>query len=174
MSQSGTRPWQPLSCAILSPMDDHQDHHVVRQVDPDFARGVSEEPLLALARQVLASEGVEPGTELSVLITDDETIRDLNQRFRDVDEPTDVLSFGLEDGEEFATPSENGRQLGEVVISFPTAQRQAEEAGHAVERELCHLLVHGILHILGHDHEAPDEAREMHAKEEALLGGWRH
>lgn len=150
------------------------DHHVVLQVDPDFAGRLSEEPLVALARQVLVEEGVGPATELSVLITDDATIRDLNKRFRGIDEATDVLSFGLDNGEEFATPLESNRQLGEVVISFPMALRQAQEAGHAIDRELLHLLVHGTLHILGYDHETPDETREMQAKEESLLPGWRH
>ncbi len=150
------------------------DYQVAIGIEPAFQDNVSERALVRLAGRVLASEGVQPGAELSVRITDDETIRDLNKRFRDVDEPTDVLSFGLEGSEEFATPQNSHRQLGEVVISFTTAQKQAEEAGHAVDRELLHLLVHGILHILGFDHETPDETREMHAKEEDLLGGWRH
>ena len=150
------------------------NYRVAISVEPVFQDSASEQDLVHLAGRVLASEGVEPGAELSVLITDDETIRGLNQRFRDVDEPTDVLSFELEGNEAFATPQESHRQLGEVVISFPTALRQAEEAGRAIDRELLHLLVHGILHILGHDHETPDEAREMHAKEENLLGGWQH
>ncbi len=150
------------------------EHAVDVTVEQAFDAKVEIEPLIALARQVLVSEGVEQGAALSVLITDDETIRDLNQRFRDVDEPTDVLSFGLESSEAFATPQGSRRQLGEVVISFPTASRQAEEAAHAVDRELLHLLAHGILHILGYDHETPVETQEMHTKEEALLGGWQH
>jgi probable rRNA maturation factor len=69
------------------------------------------------------------------------------------------------------TPPGSGRQLGEIVISYPTAARQAQEAGHPVDEELAHLLVHGVLHLLGHDHQSPAEARRMRAREEALLGG---
>ncbi|MCH8162442.1 MAG: rRNA maturation RNase YbeY [Chloroflexi bacterium] len=126
------------------------------------------------ANKVLAAEQVAPESELSVFVTDDETVRDLNRRFRHIDEPTDVLSFGLDDGPAFATPPDSANQAGEVVISFPTALQQARDAGHDVELELLHLLTHGVLHILGYDHEAPDDARKMQAKEELLLDGWRH
>ena len=64
--------------------------------------------------------------------------------------------------------------MGEIVISYPTAARQAEEAGHTVDEELAHLLVHGILHLLGYDHESRADARRMRAREEALLGRAAH
>ena len=79
------------------------------------------------------------------------------------------------DGEEgFVTPPESAKQLGQVVIAFPTALRQAEEAGHDIGVELAHLLAHGILHLLGYDHEAAAEAKLMRSKEEALLGDVAH
>ncbi len=143
-------------------------------VESTFAEQVAERGLEEQASKVLASERVAPESELSVLVTDDATIHDLNRRFRDIDEPTAVLSFGLDDGPAFATPPDSAQQAGEVVISFPTALQQAREAGHDVELELLHLLTHGVLHILGYDHEAPDDARKMHAKEELLLAGWSH
>ena len=143
-------------------------------VESTFMQQVAPRSLEDQASRVLAAEQVSPGSELSVFVTDDETIRDLNRRFRHIDEPTDVLSFGLDDGPAFATPPDSANQAGEVVISYPTALQQAEEAGHNVELELLHLLTHGVLHILGYDHETPDDARKMHEKEELLLDGWRH
>ena len=152
---------------------------ILVRIEPAFADLVSERPVEQIARTVLESEGVDTGSALSVVITDDETVQDLNRRFRDLDETTDVLSFGLtssglDGGADFATPPGTRRQLGEVVISFPTARRQAEEAGHEVLDELLHLLTHGILHILGYDHEQPDEAEAMRKKEESVLQGWQH
>ena len=139
-------------------------------IEPSFARQVRRRSLAALARQALAAEGAPAPTELSIAVTDDETMRDLNLRYRNIDAPTDVLSFRLDSDDGFVTPPESRRSLGEIVISYPTAARQAEEAGHAVDEELAHLVVHGVLHLLGYDHESPVEARAMRAREEALLG----
>ena len=87
-----------------------------------------------------------------------------------IDRPTDVLSFALADGtDEFALPPGVPRELGDVVVSYPRAVAQAEEYGHSVERELAYLVVHGVLHILGHDHELPAEQAAMRAREEAAL-----
>ncbi len=144
------------------------------RIEPAYAELVSDGPIGQLARRILESEGVDSDSELSVIITDDETVQGLNLRYRDKDEPTDVLSFGLDEDAGFATPPGTRRQLGEVVISFPTAIRQAEDASQEVHDELLHLLAHGILHILGYDHEQPDEARAMRTKEEAVLKGWQH
>lgn len=144
-------------------------HRVVLHIDPAFGRSLRRRALRSLARRVLAAEDVSGPVELSIAFTDDETVRDLNRRYRHEDAATDVLSFGLEGSGGF--PAATGpRPLGEVVISYPTARRQAEAAGHGVEEELAHLLVHGILHLLGYDHERPAEARRMRAREEALLG----
>lgn len=107
-----------------------------------------------------------PDSEVHVLITDDERIRDLNRRFRDVDRATDVLSFP--DGD--VLPS--GRTLlGEIVISLPTARRQASELGHDEVRELSELILHGVLHLIGYDHEndrGQMNALELELREEVL------
>jgi probable rRNA maturation factor len=99
-------------------------------------------------------------TELSVLITDDSTIRELNRKFRDKDKPTDVLSFPM--GDEVA-----GRYLlGDIVISYETASRQATLMGHTVEEEIRRLLIHGFVHLLGYDHEInPEEEKRFFEKE---------
>jgi len=117
----------------------------------------------------MAAENVIEGAGLSIVITNDRAVRDLNRRFVGIDEPTDVLSFPLKGKRPFVTSSAGARQVGEVVIAFPTAARQARRAGHSVDDELAHLLVHGILHILGYDHDRPRQERRMRAREDELL-----
>ncbi len=104
--------------------------------------------------------------ELSIVLTDDLHIRSLNRDFRQKDAPTDVLSFGQLEGEPFVTPVPH---LGDLVISLETAARQAEDRGHPLEAELRILLVHGLMHLLGHDHMEADERARMAAAEDALL-----
>jgi probable rRNA maturation factor len=110
---------------------------------------------------------------LGVAITDDATIYELNRRFLGIDEPTDVLSFGLggQGGRPFALPPGEVASLGEVIVSYPAAARQAEEQGHSVQSEVSHLLVHGILHLLGYDHEGPEDERLMRQRAEEIVAG---
>lgn len=106
--------------------------------------------------------------ELSILITDDEEIHALNREYRTVDRPTDVLSFSQVEGEGHLTRT---RLLGDVVISWETAERQAQEMKESFIDEMKRLLVHGLLHLLGYDHEEGEEsANEMSALEERYLG----
>ena len=112
------------------------EYAISSSIDPQFVAHTSVEALEAQASRVLASEPALAESELSIVVTDDVTIQELNQRFRDVNEPTDVLSFGHEDGSDFAAPPGSPPQLGEVVISYPTAQRQAQEAGHDVSSDM--------------------------------------
>jgi len=104
--------------------------------------------------------------ELSVVLTDDPHIQCLNRDFREKDAPTDVLSFGQLEGEPFVTPIPH---LGDLVISVETAARQAKERGHSVEAEVRILLVHGLMHLLGHDHMEAEERTLMAQAEDALL-----
>lgn len=102
-----------------------------------------------------------PGGELSIVVTTDREIRKLNRQWRGKDEATDVLSF--EQDPKLGL-------LGDVVISLDTARRQAREGGRPLSEELERLLAHGVLHLLGHDHQKPAEARKMAKAEAALLG----
>lgn len=120
----------------------------------------------ALAINCLAALG-KSDHELSILLTDDERIQALNSEYRGKDAPTDVLSFGQMEGEPFASPIP---MLGDLVISLETAQRQADAMGHPLAAEVRILMVHGVLHLLGHDHIEPGERNEMAAAEDALLG----
>ncbi len=105
--------------------------------------------------------------EISILLTDDDEIHSLNQTYRGIDRPTDVLSFSQSEGD-FGDIEPD--MLGDVVISVDTAGRQALEKGHSMERELDTLLIHGILHLAGYDHENNEkEAEEMEAEEAKIL-----
>jgi len=138
------------------------------------ADGIDLAALEALAQRVMEGEAVAPGTGLSVLITGDDEIRDLNRRFLGVDEPTDVLSFP-DEADHFVTGADEEPYLGDIAISLPTARRQAEQLGHSLDAELAHLLVHGILHLCGYDHEQGGEPeRIMRAREEHYLGEIEH
>ncbi|MCC7372112.1 MAG: rRNA maturation RNase YbeY [Chloroflexi bacterium] len=128
----------------------------------------------AVCEAALRGEGVSGPVVLTVTLVDDEEIRQINQQHRGIDKATDVLSFPLLEADDeadgrFLLPPDVPRELGDVIVSYPRAVEQAEEYGHSVERELAYLIVHGVLHIMGHDHEAPDEQATMRAREEAAL-----
>ena len=127
----------------------------------------------------LDAEGVETPCEVNVLITDDEGIHQINLEQRDIDRPTDVLSFPMfeylpgqppvEDAD--ADPATGLTPLGDMVISLERCRAQAEEFGHSVERELCYLAVHSVLHLLGYDHmDDGPQKQQMRQREEAILG----
>jgi probable rRNA maturation factor len=109
-----------------------------------------------------------PDSELSVAIVGDLTIRRLNRDYLGRDKPTNVISFAMQEGD---FPGLNPQMLGDVVISSDTAAREAEEGGGSYEARLTFLLLHGILHLTGYDHErsGEDEARRMEAKERELF-----
>lgn len=132
------------------------------------------------AKAALASADPLGVTDVSVVIADDETLHDLNLRFRGFDEPTDVLSFGEEsdpslteagadESPAFPYPPEDSRSLGEIVLSYPLALRQAGEHNVRVEEEVALLIVHGVLHLLGHDHAEPNEEAAMKTLENQAL-----
>jgi probable rRNA maturation factor len=149
------------------------DHltNIAIQVAPRFRANVDEGTLRRVAIEVLSQEGVKGETELSLIITDDEAIRELNHRFRGVDAPTDVLAFGAGGEEHFVMAPEGPPYLGDVVISCQRALAQAEELGHTVGEELKLLVIHGILHLLGYDHQGEADARKMRKKEEHIMSG---
>lgn len=147
------------------------------QVAHRFRGEVDERGLHRVAAEVLRLEEVAEGTELSLVITGDEAICELNRRFRDVDAPTDVLAFGSGAEKRFVSVPENHPYLGDVVISYQRALAQAEEIGHAVAKELSLLVIHGVLHLLGYDHQEEATARKMREKEERIwsasqMAGW--
>lgn len=141
------------------------------EIDERFQAHVSESWVRDVVIETLASQGVSVPLEMGVVITDDEGIRKLNNTYRGIDDATDVLSFALlEDGAgPFVSPPDGVLHLGDVIISYPRAVEQASEHDHPVQRELALLLVHGVLHLLGHEHEEPEDESRMRAEEERVL-----
>jgi probable rRNA maturation factor len=129
-----------------------------------------EERLLDDAGRILLALGWGDG-ELSIVLGTDDFIQGLNRDYRSKDEPTDVLSFAMQEEteSEWDSGAIDENVLGDVVISLETAARQAREQGHVLHTELQVLLVHGILHLLGFDHLEPEEAVEMRTEEDRLL-----
>ena len=126
--------------------------------------GVNGRALVATARRLLAAVG-EREAALSLSLVNDDSMRLINHKYRGKDAATDVLSFPLED-EPAAVPAE--RLLGDVVISVDTARRQADAYAAPLQRELYRLLIHGLLHLKGHDHEEAGERRIMRREERRL------
>ena len=125
-------------------------------------------------RAALALEGFDPAVcEVSVSLASRVKIKALNKQYRMKDEATDVLSFPFYDGlaelRAAVLESQTPVLFGDIVICREIAERQAEEYGHSVERELGYLFVHGVLHLMGYDHDDEEERRVMRAKEEAVL-----
>jgi probable rRNA maturation factor len=126
--------------------------------------------LRRVAGSVMAAEGVAPAVEIEVVLADEATVRDLNRLYRGKDEPTDVLSFAAMEGEAFLASPDEAPTLGEIVICLPVAESQARASGRTVAGEVSHLLTHGLLHLLGYDHEEDEaESRRMKAREDELL-----
>lgn len=119
---------------------------------------------------VLREEKFEGNAEVCVTFVDNEEIHRLNREFREKDSATDVLSFPLgENGIYDVNPDTGAKQLGDVVISLERAEEQAAEFGHSLQREVCYLTVHSMLHLLGYDHMEPDEKAVMRKKEEGVM-----
>jgi probable rRNA maturation factor len=130
-----------------------------------------------VVEKVLAYEECEEDYEVSISFVGDEEMRSLNNEYRGIDKETDVLSFPMVEfmGEEIEEEDENTEYideeiaLGDIVISMRSVREQAEDYGHSINRELAFLLVHGMLHLLGYDHEDEATEKEMFEKQEAIL-----
>jgi probable rRNA maturation factor len=117
------------------------------------------------ANAALEHESISLDSELSIILTNDERLHELNLNYLGIDAPTDVLSFPASEMD----PETGARYVGDILISIPRAQTQAEAAGHPLESEVQLLVVHGVLHLLGHDHaEAEEKARMWKAQSEIL------
>ena len=137
----------------------------------DGEQPVQAERFIEAAELVLQNEGLDPAfCEISVTFVDDETIREINRENRGVDSVTDVLSFPQFD-DLAEIDQKRPYLLGDVVLCTAQAQRQAEEFGHSVDRELVYLFVHSMCHLVGYDHMTEEEKAEMRAAEEAVMAG---
>ena len=150
-------------------------------VDIDFAESCAEwrrqlpevEALCAAAaRAALVAAGAATApAELSLVLADDALVRTLNQRWRGQDKPTNVLSFAAEEGPAPAVPAPLPRLLGDVVLAYETVAAEAVAQGKPLADHLRHLVVHGVLHLVGFDHMEEEEAERMEALETRILAG---
>lgn len=139
--------------------------------EPD--QGLDEALWQGHAEAAAKALGLGDSDHWGLSFTDEAEIQALNAEHRGFDKPTDVLSFALDDGFDMPLPpealAELGHQLGDVVVCVPIARRQAEERGHAFEAELALLVVHGLLHLLGEDHDTPKKKAHMWARQGEAL-----
>jgi probable rRNA maturation factor len=143
---------------------------IVVRADSAYRKKIDSRRLREAAQKTLAHESAPSRAEITLVITGDDEIRDLNRQYRDVDAPTDVLSFAEAEADaRFVAAPDESAYLGDGVISYPRAVAQAVSAGHSVADELLLLVVHGVLHLLGHDHASRAEKRKMWAAQKEIL-----
>ena len=128
-----------------------------------------EQDFTAIIEQALKTLGIEDDVEVSCVLVDDERIHEINREYRHIDRSTDVISFAMEDNDQFYVEG-MPRTLGDIFISVDHAKKQAEEYGHSLRREMCFLFTHGILHLLGYDHMTDEQENEMFGLQDQILG----
>jgi probable rRNA maturation factor len=141
--------------------------------DNAFEGCVPEKWLRDIAGQVLSCEG-KNDIEMGILVTGQERMQELNNQYLKEDHPTDVLSFSMlesieGEGINFPVPPDKLQHLGEVIISYPQALKQAEEHNHPIKTEMATLLIHGILHLLGYDHDMATSEARMKTRERVIF-----
>jgi len=130
--------------------------------------------LQSVAEQVLVAQDAGSGVELGLVITNQERVQQLNRSYLGKDEPTDVLAFSTREEIDaelppFVQPPDGMLHLGEVIISYPQAVIQAEGHRHSVKREIAILIIHGVLHLLGYEHDKPELERQMKTREKEIM-----
>lgn len=128
-----------------------------------------EQDFTAIIEQALKTLGIEDDVEVSCVLVDDERIHEINREYRHIDRSTDVISFAMEDNDQFYVEG-MPRTLGDIFISVDHVKKQAEEYGHSLRREMCFLFTHGILHLLGYDHMTDEQEKEMFGLQDQILG----
>ena len=133
--------------------------------NPDLEKKLNQKLLERAALATLMQQSAPQDATLSILLTDDAQIQSLNRDYRGVDTPTDVLSFDVHERD----PETGYLYLGEIIVSMPYAAKQATKNGHPLEAEIQLLIVHGVLHLLGHDHAQVEEKEKMWEAQAAIL-----
>jgi len=142
---------------------------ITLEIAKGFRSLIEFRPVECAVDAVLQHQSAHPNADLSIVITGDEQIHELNRQFRCVDAPTDVLAFPAG----HTDPESGSLYLGDVLISYPRASAQAERGGHSVADEIQLLVVHGTLHLLGHDHTSPEDKAKMWGAQAEVLRGLR-
>ncbi|MGF1507166.1 MAG: rRNA maturation RNase YbeY [Chloroflexi bacterium] len=146
------------------------DYTIYVTVEGDYH--IDQDAVWWAAWYALQAGGAEAPIAIGVTVTTDEQIRDLNHDYAGIDEVTDVLSFPA-DAEPYNVEPDEPPYFGDVIIAYPTAERQASERGHTVHNELQMLTIHGALHLLGYDHDSPDNKAIMWALESSAMDALR-
>ena len=166
-----------FSAIIMLMNQDTVKHEVNIFVELKFRTSIKKTWLKKVAAEILRELSLSTPSEIGIVVTNDKAIQRLNKAYRNKDGPTDVLSFYMvpedvnsKQKQQFIAAPDGFSHLGEVVISYPRAELQAAERGHDVKHEIMLLSVHGVLHLLGYDHEkSAAEAKRMKAKETMIL-----
>jgi len=146
-------------------------------IDEDLEGCLEVSWLQSVAEQVLVAQEAGADVEMGLVIASQERVQQLNKSYRGKDEPTDVLAFSMLPAEQipgadfppFVIPPDGVRHLGEVIISYPQAVIQAGEHQHSIKKEIAILIIHGVLHLLGYEHDKPELERLMRAREAEIL-----
>jgi probable rRNA maturation factor len=138
---------------------------IMLEIAEGYQLSVNLHSLEEAAKTALRQQAAPAETDLTIVITNDEQLRELNRQYRHIDAPTDVLSFPAD----FIDPDNELPYLGDILISYERANTQASAAGHSTEAELQLLVVHGVLHLLGHDHADPEEKTQMWSDQSEIL-----
>ncbi|MDJ0331082.1 MULTISPECIES: rRNA maturation RNase YbeY [Planococcus] len=148
---------------MMIAIDFMDETETLKQPELDFVQNILEHA---------AKEEAVGESEVSVTFVTDEMIRDINREYRGKDQPTDVISFAMEElgeGETAIIGSSEPRMLGDIIISLDRTKKQATDYGHSFERELGFLAVHGFLHLLGYDHLTEEDEKKMFSRQDAIL-----
>jgi probable rRNA maturation factor len=147
-------------------------HEINIDIEAPYRRRLTKKWLREVIDSTLAAQKINNPVELSLLVTGDEEVHKLNREYRGINSTTDVISFALSentDGTEFITPPDRISRLGEVIISYPQAVSQARENRQTIKAELAWLVVHGLLHLLGYDHQDDKSEAAMRKREDKIL-----
>jgi len=147
-------------------------HSIYIDIEAPYRRRLTQKWLHEVIDATLAAQKINRPVELSLLITGDKEVHRLNREYRGIDATTDVISFALSentDGTKFITPPDRISRLGEVIISYPQAVSQARENRQTIKAELAWLVVHGLLHLLGYDHQDDKAEVTMRKREDKIL-----
>ncbi len=143
---------------------------IILQIDEPFRAGLNAAALENAVKTTLQQVKVHPPGSVSIVVTNNQTVQQLNRQYRGIDAPTDVLSFENNIDPDFPeVDPAAGNHLGDIIIAYPVAGRQAEAAGHTAPEETILLTVHGLLHLLGFDHDTPGGKTEMWAVQQQIL-----
>ncbi len=147
-------------------------HEINIDIAAPYRRRLTQKWLCEVIDATLTAQKINNPVELSLLITGDEEVHKLNREYRGIDATTDVISFALSENvadTEFITPPDKTSRLGEVIISYPRAASQAKENKQTIKAEMAWLVVHGLLHLLGYDHQDDKSEAAMRKREDKIL-----